>query len=358
MSIIVYILIIILLFYFYINFKNNKQIIGGKKTNNKLFILIKVLLQCCKKLNLKYNLIDSNNIHIFHKNKVLKFRYAYSNINKNICKEITCNKTSINTILKNNNIKVPKHQVFNVVNSTTYINKIINSNKIKYPLVVKPIDSSGGNKVFVNIKNNLELKNILTKYYLNKIIPHSKTHKIMLEEYIKGTEYRILCYDNIILDVVKRTPGYIIGNGINTIEELINIKNKTNQYHKKHPLKLHKHHLNQMQLNTNSILKLNQKINPHYIGTITYGGYLERTPIQKVHKDNINMFKEINKILGLKICGIDVLIDDIGISYKNQICGINEVNSNPSILNSYYADQKYSIDIPLQLLKLYFNINN
>ena len=69
------------------------------------------------------------------------------------------------------------------------------------------------------------------------------------------------------------------------------------------------------------------------------------------------MFKNINKILGLKISGIDILIKDISKSYKKQKCGINEVNSNPNILTTYYADEAYSIDTIIKILKLYFEIN-
>ena len=75
-----------------------------------------------------------------------------------------------------------------------------------------------------------------------------------------------------------------------------------------------------------------------------------------MHEDNIKMFKNINKILGFKISGIDILIKDINKSYKEQDCAINEVNSSPNILTTYYTDNSYSIDTILKILKLYFEI--
>ena len=168
---------------------------GGKI---KLHKAIRILIICCKKLNLKYNLIDNNTIHINHNNKLFKFRYPIYNINSSICKQNKCNKPSINKLLFENKIKVPIHEVFDKIESLEYINHIIKTKKTKYPIVVKPVDSTGGIKVFVNIKNDTELKNILIEYFLNKNIKHSKTNKIMLEPYIIGQEYRIICYNNIL----------------------------------------------------------------------------------------------------------------------------------------------------------------
>lgn len=346
-------IIFIILVIFYIKTLKLNILYGGK---NNLHKCTKLLIECCKKLKLKYKLINNYTIHIIHKNKILKFRNTIHNINKNICKKIKCIKISINKILMENKIKVPKHEVFDKITKISDIDNIINKKTINYPLVVKPIDSMSGTNVFVNIKNDLELRKILLKYFLNKDIKYSKTNKIMIESYILGQDYRIICYNNKILDVIKRTPGYIIGDGKNTIKNLTNIKNKTNKYHIKHPIIINEPYLNSINLNSNSIIKKNEKINPHYIGTLDYGGYLERISINKIHSDNIKLFKSINKILGLKISGIDILIKDISKSYKKQSCGINEVNSSPSILTTYYASEKYSINTIIKILKLYFNI--
>ena len=329
---------------------------GGKLKKAKLHKATKLLIKCCKKLKLEYNLINNHTIHIIYKDKLLKFRHTIHNINRSICKKIKCIKTSINTILLENNIKVPEHEIFDKVTKTTDIEHIINTKKTNYPLVVKPIDSMSGTGVFVNIKDDLNFKKILLKYFLNKDIKYSKTNKIMIEPYIIGQDYRVICYDDIILDIIKRTPGYIIGDGIHTIKELTNLKNKTDKYHIKHPIIINEPYLNSNNLNSNSIIKKNKKVNPHYIGTLDFGGYLERVPHNKIHSDNIEIFKNINKILGLKISGIDILIKDITKSYKKQNCGINEVNSSPNILTTYYADEKYSIDTIIKILKLYFEI--
>tara|TARA_Y100000741_G_scaffold119560_1_gene89777 strand:- start:1234 stop:2295 length:1062 start_codon:yes stop_codon:yes gene_type:complete len=347
-------ILFIILLLFYLNNNKYNIIFGGRK---KLHIAIKILIKCCKKLKFKYKVINKHKIYITHNNKLLKFNNTLNNINTNICKKIKCFKTSVNKILLKNKINVPQHEVFNKITTLNDIDYIINKKITNYPLVVKPIDSMDGENVFVNIKDDMQLKDILLKYFLNKNLKYSKTNKIMIEPYIIGQDYRVICYNNMILDVIKRTPGYIIGDGIHTIKELTNLKNKTDKYHIKHPIIINEPYLNSNGLTCDSIIKKKQKINPHYIGTLRYGGYLERFPIDKIHPDNIKLFENTNKILGFKISGIDILIGDISKSYKLQNCGINEVNSNPNILTAYYADEKYSINTIIKILKLYFEIN-
>ena len=67
------------------------------------------------------------------------------------------------------------------------------------------------------------------------------------------------------------------------------------------------------------------------------------------------MFKKVNKILNLNLCGIDFMINDISKSYKIQnTSGINEVNTNPNFDIHYYCNNTTS-----QLEKffhLYFDI--
>ena len=65
---------------------------------------------------------------------------------------------TVSDLLKSNNIPVPKFEEFEPIKTKKYIDSAVNKCKIKYPLVVKPIDSSLGNKVFINIKDKAELK--------------------------------------------------------------------------------------------------------------------------------------------------------------------------------------------------------
>ena len=88
------------------------------------------------------------------------------------------NKLKIKEILNKNKIITQKYQIFKRKKKLERIN-------IDFPLIMKPIDSSGSRGV-TYIKN----KNQLIKAY-DISLNYSKNHKIILEEYIRGKEFSI-----------------------------------------------------------------------------------------------------------------------------------------------------------------------
>ena len=112
------------------------QQVGG---NNELNI-INLFINNSKKLNIpckgKKNLyIDLKKHELFIKNKI------YTHTNSDVCTKRNCDKPYNSLLLKSNNIPVPKFEEFEPIKTKKYIDSIINKCKIKYPLVVKPIDS-------------------------------------------------------------------------------------------------------------------------------------------------------------------------------------------------------------------------
>ena len=296
------------------------QQVGG---NNELNI-INLFINNSKKLNIpckrkKKNLyIDLKKHELFIKNKI------YTHTNSDVCTKRNCDKPYNSLLLKSNNIPVPKFEEFEPIKTKKYIDSIINKCKIKYPLVVKPIDSSLGNKVFINIKNKEEFKNILVKYFLNKYIKNSKTQKIMCEEYLEGYNYRILCYKNEILDIKKKIPFQIKADKDIKLNNLLGKINETDKKHIDYNYIKKNYKLTDI-IKKNTIIILNPLSNYHQ------GSKLENIKINNIHIDNINLFKKINNILNYNLCGIDFIIDDIYKSYKIQKAGINEVNKSPDI---------------------------
>jgi len=130
------------------------------------------------------------------------------------------NKNISNKIFMENNIPVPSHQIIDRDNKGLFINNI----DIKFPCVLKPIDGMQGTDVNTFIKNIKQFNKILIDLL-------SKYDKIMYEEQVYGDNYRIFVFNNKVMDVIKREQPFVIGNGKDTIEKLIedkNIKQKLN----------------------------------------------------------------------------------------------------------------------------------
>src|SRR5690625_4504056 len=92
--------------------------------------------------------------------------------------------------------------------------------QIGYPVVAKPTLGSLGKGVTTNIQSEAELI---------KAIEHVKDigyENIIIEEYFEGEDYRIYVVDGEVVAATKRVPANVVGDGKQTIEKIINEKNK------------------------------------------------------------------------------------------------------------------------------------
>lgn len=318
---------------------------------NNLHLSTDLFLRTCKELELPFELIDNKTIIMYNKDKTknLKYHRLYNqSINKK--KKQKINKISVSKIFKKNNLPTTQNIIFDKPKNIDDIKNIIKNNNISYPLVIKPIDSTGGIKVFVNLKSDDDVFQILKNEFLNKHINRSKSQKIMFEDFIDGLDHRILAYEDKIFDVIKRTPAYVIGDGKSTLKELIDKANIIKQKNNHYLIPIKKHFLKQNNLKLNSIIPNNKLTYVNNVTNFHQGGFLERIELDKVHPDNINMLKKINKHLDLKLSGIDLIIPDITKSYKSQKCTLNEVNTSPNF------DIHYILDKSTRLIKKYLEL--
>lgn len=93
--------------------------------------------------------------------------------------------------------------------------------KLGFPLVLKPTNASLGNGVVTNIKNEQELRKAIE--YVRHTLEYGE---VIVEQYIKGEEYRVYVIEDQVIAAYNRKPANVMGDGIHTIEELIDLKNR------------------------------------------------------------------------------------------------------------------------------------
>tara|TARA_Y100000741_G_scaffold119560_1_gene89779 strand:- start:3398 stop:4483 length:1086 start_codon:yes stop_codon:yes gene_type:complete len=337
---------------------NNKNIKGGRKMNENHL----VIKNSCDILKNKYNIdiyyeIKGNIMDIYCNNKDIRFKNGYNNLKKKYIYKNS--KVSIGNKLKKYNFPVPRNQMIDKIKTKNDVDNIINNNNIGYPLVVKPIDGNNAYNVYTNINNNKQLKKILIEKFLNKKLKRCNKCNLMLEEHLYGKQYRLLLYKNNILDILEMIPSYIIGDGVNNIKDLILIENNKEK-NKAYPLIMDKHFLEVKNLNVNSILNKNEKLTIN-LPKGRLGCTYKRIDKEKIHKDNIIMFENLYKIAGFDFIGVDFIINNLYLSYKNDINkngGINELNSSPSVAPHYFSkDIKPDYTVPINFLISYFELN-
>ncbi len=207
---------------------------------------------------------------------------------------------------------------------------ILCAQDIGYPIVIKPQFGNQGKGVIANIKNEKELSNVYD-------LLHKDYKDLIVEEYISGRDYRVCIVYGEIVAVSERIPPYIIGDGLNSIEKLIGYINEDIRRGEGHEKELTKvkideelmEHLRKKNYSLNSILQEKEKLNLKENANLSTGGFaIDCTDL--ICEENIEICKRAASAIGLDICGIDLLCDDIS-RPLDRGGAIIEVNAAPGI---------------------------
>jgi cyanophycin synthetase len=87
------------------------------------------------------------------------------------------------------------------------------------PCVVKPVADSGGSGVTSGIRTPAHLMRARLRAW-------RIDNRVLIERQIPGENYRFLFLDGVLLDVVRRRPPRVTGDGRSTIGELIEAENR------------------------------------------------------------------------------------------------------------------------------------
>ncbi len=198
-----------------------------------------------------------------------------------------------------------------------------------YPLVIKPIDGNHGKG---NTTNIINWETAVTA--LQNAQRYSRS--VIVERFIVGVDFRILVVNYKFICAALRTPASVIGDGEHTIQQLIDEVNKDPRRGYGHEKVLtqitvdndtHKmlsekgYNLDTMPL-TGELVLLKSTANLSTGGTST-------DVTDEVHPVNIFMAERIAKIIGLDICGIDVMAPDLSRPVTENGGAVLEVNAAP-----------------------------
>lgn len=91
-----------------------------------------------------------------------------------------------------------------------------------YPVVVKPTNDHCGNYVYCQLTSDNDFKQAFAE--ISKI---SVTACIIVEKYFsKADDYRFFLVRNATVSVVRRTPPYVLADGLSTVRELVAAENQ------------------------------------------------------------------------------------------------------------------------------------
>nr|WP_300004938.1 cyanophycin synthetase [Tissierella sp.] len=201
--------------------------------------------------------------------------------------------------------------------------------EIGYPVVVKPLSGNHGRGITIDISESEELMLALKK-------AKEVCSSCIIEKYLLGFDFRILVINYKFVAAALREPAFVVGNGVNTIEELIEEINQNPDRGLGHEKNLTKINIDYMterllkmeHLKLKTILEVGRKVYIKSTANISAGG-TAKDVTESVHPLNRAMAERISKIVNLDVMGIDIIANTLEKPLNEEFAGVLEVNAAP-----------------------------
>lgn len=259
----------------------------------------------------------------YGKNQV-RFRATMTDRTSSIAVDLASNKDETKRMLKDAAIPVAKGVCISNPNDLEDAVK-----NVGFPLVFKPLDGNHGKGASINVKT---MEEAIAAF------EHAKKYsrRIIIEKFITGFDFRILVINNRFIAAALREPAHVIGDGKSTIQQLIDKENldpRRGYGHENVLTEISIDHETMEQL-AKSGYTLETKLKKDELcylkGTAnlsTGGTSTDITDI--VHPHNIFICERISRVIGLDICGIDIMASNLSEPLEATGGVVLEVNAAP-----------------------------
>ncbi|MCX7185249.1 MAG: cyanophycin synthetase [Nitrosospira sp.] len=199
------------------------------------------------------------------------------------------------------------------------------------PVVVKPQDGNQGKGVAVNLTNREQVE---TAYAIAAEI----SDEVLVERYISGHDYRMLVIGNRLVAAARREPPQVLGDGVHSVRQLVDQVNSDPRRGKDHVTALTRidfdeialAHLATQNLTAASIPAKDVRVILRNNANLSTGGTATDVT-DEVHPELAARVVAAAQMIGLDICGVDVICDNVHNPLEQQNGGIVEVNAAPGL---------------------------
>ena len=202
---------------------------------------------------------------------------------------------------------------------------------IGLPVVVKPRDGNQGKGVTVNITGEEQLR----RAYATAT---EFRDDILVEKFMPGNDYRLLVVGDKLVAAARRDPPKVVGDGIHTVAELTAQVNADPRRGSGHATSLTKIRFDDIAerclaaqgFGPASVPAKGQRVNLRNNANLSTGGSATDVT-DDVHPEVAARAVAAAHMVGLDICGVDVVCDSILQPLEDQGGGIVEVNAAPGL---------------------------
>jgi cyanophycin synthetase len=203
--------------------------------------------------------------------------------------------------------------------------------EIGLPVVIKPQYGNQGRGVATNLQTR---EQVVTAFNAAS----EQGSYIIVEKYAPGDDYRLLVVGNKLVAAAKREPAHVIGDGVSTIEQLVEVVNRDPRRSDGHATSLSKIPLDSVSLavldsqgyTPQSVPRAGERVLIRRNANLSTGGTAADVT-DEVHPEVAARAVEAARMVGLDVAGVDVVAQDISRPLEEQGGVIVEVNAGPGL---------------------------
>jgi cyanophycin synthetase len=203
--------------------------------------------------------------------------------------------------------------------------------EIGLPVVIKPRDGNQGKGVAVNLKTREE---VIAGF--NNALEFRDD--IMVESYLPGSDYRLLVVGDKMVAAARREPPLVVGDGTSSVRQLVDKVNADPRRGDGHATSLTKirfddialARLKEQGLNADSVPAKGARVVLRNNANLSTGGSATDVT-DDVHPEVAARAVMAAQMVGLDVCGVDVVVESVLKPLEEQHGGVVEVNAAPGL---------------------------
>ncbi|MBV8471290.1 MAG: cyanophycin synthetase [Burkholderiaceae bacterium] len=202
--------------------------------------------------------------------------------------------------------------------------------EIGLPVVVKPQDGNQGKGVTVNVASREHME-VAYK-------AADEIGQVMVEKFLPGSDYRLLVIGDKLIAAARRDPPHVIGDGVLTVKQLVDKVNADPRRGDGHATSLTKIRFDDIavarlalqDLTPESVPDKGRRVILRNNANLSTGGTATDVT-DDVHPEVAARAIAAAQVVGLHVCGVDVVAESVLMPLEEQSGGIVEVNAAPGL---------------------------
>jgi cyanophycin synthetase len=199
------------------------------------------------------------------------------------------------------------------------------------PVVVKPQDGNQGKGVAVNLITREQVEAAYA-------VAVQVSDEVLVERYIPGHDYRMLVIGNKLIAAARREPPQVIGDGVRSVRQLVELVNSDPRRGVGHATSLTKIRFDDIALarlateglTAESVPAKGTRVVLRNNANLSTGGTATDVT-DDVHPDFAARAVAAAQTIGLDIAGVDIVCDSVLRPLEDQGGGIVELNAAPGL---------------------------